>query len=336
MTATLRDVAREAGVSIRTVSRVVNHKAEIAHTTRQRVLSAISRLDYRPNTLARGLVSGKTRSLAVVIPQITDPFYPEFVQGVESVARAQEYHVFLSHTDDDPAQEYHTLEALAGKQVEGVILCGTRLNDAQLLQANALHTLVVITNRPPRTVPTIHVQEAEGLFAVTSHLIALGHHHIGHIARLQHGRSARLEGYQQAIAAHGLAANPQATVAVNVAHIESGRAAARRLLAQCPAVTAITCYNDLTAIGAMQACQMLGRQVPTDIAVVGFDDLTLAELVSPALTTVHVARHRLGQMAGELLLQLRADPTDIPAPWQLPTSLVVRASCGTTSAPSSA
>lgn len=328
MSATLRDVAREAGVSIRTVSRVVNNKDEIADSTRQHVLAVIDRLGYRPNVLARGLVSGKTRSIGVVIPQITDPFYPEFVQGVESVARAQEYHVFLCNTDEDPHQEYKTLEALAGKQVEGVILCGTRLSHDQILRAQALHNLVAVTDRPPAQVPTVHVHERAGLRTITTHLINLGHREIGHIARLQHGKSARLDGYQQAFVEYDLPLNRDHLEPIQLANIATGRVAAKRLLIRSPALTAITCYNDLVAIGALQACQELGRIVPTDIAIVGFDDIMLASLVQPALTTMHVDRFRLGQMASDLLMRMVDTADDDQPSLQLPTELVIRASCG--------
>ncbi|MEZ4677978.1 MAG: LacI family DNA-binding transcriptional regulator [Caldilineaceae bacterium] len=332
MTATLRDVAREAGVSIRTVSRVVNNKAEIAAETRQRVLAVIHRLQYRPNVLARSLVSGKTRSVAVVIPQITDPFYPEFVQGVESVVRQDDYHVFLSNTDEDPIQEYKTLEALAGKQVEGVILCGTRMSDEQLLQANQLHRLVVVTSRPPAGLSTVNVQEEAGLATITSHLIQLGHRHIGHIARVQHGRAARRDGYRSALQAHGLSTPDSYIEHISGAYIESGYSALQRLLEREPQLTAITCYNDLVAIGALQACAALGRAVPGDIAVVGFDDIQLASLVQPALTTMHVPRFRLGQMATEQLMALlHGNANGISAGdqiGQLATELIIRASCG--------
>ena len=331
MSATLRDVAREAGVSIRTVSRVVNNKAEIADDTRQRVLAVINRLGYRPNVLARGLVSGKTRSIAVVIPQITDPFYPEVVQGVESVARKVDYHVFLCNTDEDPIQEYKTLEALAGKQVEGVILCGTRMSNEQLLQANRLHKLVVVTSRPPTGLASINVHEQEGLATITTHLIDLGHRHIGHIARVQHERSARFDGYQQALMHHGLPTPRSYVKSVCSANIESGRLAVIELLQRAPMVTAITCYNDLLAIGAIQACTTLGRAVPDDISIVGFDDIPLASLIQPPLTTMHVPRFRLGQMATEQLIELLPDHhrccnDDWVQTDQLPTELIIRAS----------
>lgn len=339
MSATLRDVAREAGVSIRTVSRVVNNKDAIADGTRQRVLEIIQRLGYRPNTLARGLVSGKTRSLAVVIPQITDPFYPEFVQGVESVARAQEYHVFLCNTDEDPLQELKTLEALASKQVEGVILCGTRMDHEQLVQANQLHKLVIVTSHPPAGLVNVNVQEEAGFSVVTTHLIELGHRAIGHIPRLQHGVSARLDGYCQAMQQHGLSAPPAYVEPVNHSTIDEGRAATERLLARVPHLTAITCYNDLVAIGALQACKAMGRKVPEEMSIVGFDDILLASLVEPALTTMHVSRFDLGRMATERLFCMVSeqdrehDRVVIPQTVchsELPTQLIVRA---TSSAP---
>lgn len=330
MSATLRDVAREAGVSIRTVSRVVNNKDEIADETRQRVLDVIQRLGYRPNTLARSLVSGKTRSLAIVIPQITDPFYPEFVQGVESVARAQDYHVFLCNTDEDPSQELKILEALASKQVEGVILCGTRMSHEQLYQANRLHKLVMVTSRPPAGLTAVNVQEELGVVTLTTHLIELGHRAIGHIPRLQNGVSARLDGYRQAMQQHGLPTPSAYVEPVIHSTIEEGRAATLRLLDRVPQLTAITCYNDLVAIGALQACAARGSNVPQDISVVGFDDILLASLIDPPLTTMHVSRFELGHIATERLLcmlheQDSSGQTQEPYHNELPTELIVRA-----------
>lgn len=333
MSVTLQDVAREAGVSIRTVSRVINNRAEIAATTRQRVQAVIDQLEYRPNTLARGLVMGRTRSVAVVIPQITNPFFPEFVQGVESVARDQDYHVFLCNTDENAEQEFKTLDALASKQVDGVVLCGTRLSQEQLARAATQLKLVVVTSRTLADIPVINTLGRDGLQQITQHLIQLGHCQIGHIGWVQPGSSDRLDGYKEALRQNNLRVKDENIEIVNRAVIEQGRAATHALLARSPELTALTCYNDLVAIGVLQACAARSLQVPQEMAVVGFDDVQLASLVTPALTTMRVPRHHLGQTAMRLLLELMIEHPHTgqdatPHRINIPTSLVIRESCG--------
>jgi len=328
MGATMRDVAQRAGVSIKTVSRVVNGQGEISEATRKRVLDAIRDLDFRPNVLARGLVSGKTLSVGLIIPQITDPFFPEVVLGVESVARAQHYNVFLCNTNDDPQQELDYVDALAAKQVDGIILCGSRLSEEDLGRVAAQHPVSMLTSRRPRSAAVVSIRGEEGMSAATAHLIRLGHRAIGHIGWPPQGLNERAEGYRRALRQHGLPFEERWLVFVPRSSVEAGRFAARRLLAQAPEITAITCYNDLVAIGALQACAELGRRVPDDVAVTGFDDVPMSSLVTPALTTMRVPRYDLGRMVMELLLRVIASGGRHEEHLYVQPELVVRQTCG--------
>lgn len=328
MSVTMRDVAQRAGVSINTVSRVVNDHGEISEATRQRVLSAIDELGFRPNVLARSLVSGKSLSVGLVIPQITDPFFPEVVLGVESVARRQGYSVLLCNTNDDPQQELDYIDILAGKQVDGVILCGSRLNEQQLSSAAARHRIAVVTSRKPHGASVIALRGDSGLAAITTHLIGLGHRAIGHVGSSIGSGGERTDGYRRALREHGLTLNEDRMSIMQRPTIETGREGGHALLLRCPDVTAVTCFNDLIAIGVMRACAELGRRVPDDVAVVGFDDIDLASLVTPTLTTMHIPRFQLGEMAMELMLRVIADTGVHEESLAVYPELVVRESCG--------
>ena len=328
MAVTMRDVARQANVSINTVSRVVNGYGEVSAATRQRVLAAIDELGYRPNALARSLVSGKSQSVALIIPQITDPFFPEVVLGVESVARQQGYSVLLCNTNDDPQQEIDYINMLAGKQVDGFILCGSRLDEQQLQWAAGRQRIAAVTSRRPHGVSVIALRGDSGLRTITSHIIQLGHRRIGHVGSAIGSGGERTTGYRQALMAHGMPVDEGSIAIVQRATIDTGRTAARELLQRHPDITAITCFNDLVAIGALLACADLGRRVPDDVSVAGFDDIDLASLVSPALTTMRIPRFNLGQMVMELMLRVIADQGIHAESLAVEPELVVRQSCG--------
>ncbi len=329
MKVTVKDVAKKAGVSVATVSYVINDGPRpVTDETRNKVLQAIGELDYQPNALARGLVSGKTASIAVIIPQITDPFFPEFVQGVESIASKERYSVFLCNTENSAEKEMEYIATLAGKQVDGIILCGTRLGQEQLSQVSKIHKVAMVTSRVPRGSAAVSTPGEIGLYETTSHLIGLGHQTIGHLGFNLPDDSTRSDGYRRALRENGIGVDENRVVIVSKAGIETGRRAAKQLLDQAPDITAISCYNDLLAIGVLQACKELGIRVPQDMAVVGFDDIRLASLVTPALTTMHVARHKLGEIVMELLLRVINADGVYEEHLKIEAKLIIRESCG--------
>lgn len=328
MPVTLHDVAVKAGVSVKTVSRVINKQGEISETTRQHVLTIINELGYRPNTLARSLVSGKSSTIAVIIPQITDPFFPEVILGVEDVARQHGYNIFLCNTNDDPRQELYYVDVLASKQVDGIILCGSRLNAEQITAIARQHRVAILTSREPRASAVIRIAGDTGLLEITSHLIHLGHRRLGYVGGHIADEPDRLSGYQRALVESGIDPHDRWICLVQRVSIDAGYAAVKRLLQQASEITGITCYNDLMAVGALQACKELGLRVPEDVAVVGFDDVPLAALVTPGLTTMHVPRYKLGEMTMELLLRVIAANGMIDERLRIEPHLVIRDSCG--------
>jgi LacI family transcriptional regulator len=307
--ATIEDVARAAGVSRQTVSRAINDLGEISPRTRARVLRIAEEMGYRPSSIARGLATRRTRTLGLVIPDVANPFFSDVARGAEHEGYAGGYNVFLCNTDEDPERELAVLRSLEEKRVDGVVLCSSRLDDDELRQVVARQSAVVLVNRrlePARAengVGTVMLDDVAGGRMATQHLVDGGHRAVGFLAGPPASRSgrSRAEGYRAACTAADLSYSPTWTVPCP-AGVDGGHQAARDLLTARPELTALFCYNDLVAVGALRACAGLGRQVPDDLALVGFDDIMLAALVTPPLTTCHVPRYELGVQAMRLLL----------------------------------
>ncbi len=303
--ATLKDIARHANVSIRTVSRVVNGEGEISEDTRKRVQRIIEELGYRPNAVARTLVMGKSHLIATIIPQITDAFFPEFINGVQEACKAGGYSVLLGNTDEDPSQERVLIETMADKQVDGLILCGTRLGEEELSAIAERHHVVVITSQHPRNASTLHIPGNDGLYRTTGYLVEIGHRAIGHLGFRREGNCERLNGYRAALSANDIAFDPRLVVQTERLTVEEGRRAMAEMLEH--DVTAVACYNDVVAVGAMLECLDRGVRVPDEVSITGFDDIPLATMIRPTLTTIHVPRHQLGRTAASMLFDIVDD-----------------------------
>jgi LacI family transcriptional regulator len=327
---TMADVAREADVSVMTVSRVVNEKGEVSPATRQRVLEVIEQLGYRPSAIARGLATQRTCSVGLVMPDVANPFFSDVAHGVEHVAYAEGYNIFLCNTDEDPQRELSVLQSLEEKQVDGVVLCSSRLDDSELEAALAHHPAAVLVNRRFEgggVVGSALIDDEAGGRLATQHLLQAGHRAVGFLAGPLASRSSRQrsKGYRAALTAAALPHNPDWTRHCSPS-VQSGRETTRHLLTAHPELTALFCYNDLVAVGVLQACSDLGRQVPDDLAVIGFDDILLAALVIPSLTTCRVPRYELGAQAMRLLLDQINGCHDKCTEIVLQPELIVRAS----------
>jgi LacI family transcriptional regulator len=327
---TIADVAREVGVSLMTVSRVVNHKDGVSPATRQQVLDAIERLGYRPSGIARSLATQQTGTLGLVVPDVANPFFSDVARGVEHVAYAENYNVFLCHTEEDPMRELTVLESLEEKRVDGLVLCSSRLDDGALQEALARYPAVVLVNRrlEGNGVGTVLVDDVMGGQLAAKHLLDRGHQAIGFLVGPPDSRSGhrRVQGYRAVLAATGLSCAPACMHNCSPT-VESGRQATQELLTAYPELTALLCYNDLVAVGALRACVELGRQVPDDLAIVGFDDIPLAALVTPPLTTCRAPRYELGVQAMQLLLaQIEGGTEGGKTEIVLRPELIVRAS----------
>jgi LacI family transcriptional regulator len=307
------EVAREAGVSLMTVSRVINHKQDVNPKTRQRVLEVIQRLGYRPSGIARGLATRRTATLGLVVPDISNPFFSSVARGVEHVAYAGGYNVLLCNSEEDPEREWEVLLSLEDKHVDGVVLCSSRLEHARLKSVLSRHPAVVLVNRRLEAgVDHVLLDDEAGGGLVARHLLGCGHRRIGLLAGPAASYSARQReaGFRAALAMAGLFLEP-AWIHACAPTVAGGQQGAAQLLQARPDLTALFCYNDLVAVGALQAAAGLERRVPQDLAVVGFDDILLAGLVTPALTTCRVPLYELGsQAARSLLARIQGCPGD--------------------------
>jgi DNA-binding LacI/PurR family transcriptional regulator len=326
---TQADVARLAGVTQATVSFVLNgsHAISVPAETRQRIRDTADSLGYRPNALARGLSSGSSSLIAVTLPGVTD-FFSDVVHGIEDVARRYGYSVIISTTDDDPKQELANLDVFASRQVDGTIICGSRLEADELNHVAQDHRLAVLTRKTPVSAGIVKIPGEEGLYKITSHLIGLGHTAIGHIGWQPAGENEREPGYSRALRDHGITPDPRWVTVSLQATVEEGARCLTQLLERDPHLTAVTCYSDMLAIGALLAAKRLNRRVPEDLAIVGFDDMPVAAIVSPALTTIRVPRYKTGQMLMEILLRVIDAEGDYEEKQEVELELMVRESCG--------
>jgi LacI family transcriptional regulator len=301
----MADVAREAKVSVMTVSRVVNDKGEISPATRRRVLEVIERLGYRPSAIARGLATNRTGTLGLVVPDIANPFFSDIARGVEEKAYAVGYNVFLCSTYEDTARETQVLQSLEEKRIDGLVLCSSRLDDNTLRRLLAGFPAIALINRslPGYDADVVRVDSVAGGRLATRFLLEAGHVAVGFLTGPPTSVDGRLRvnGYHAALEAAGIQQDPDLERAC-ASNVAGGREAALEFLASKPELTALLCYNDLVAIGALLACSELNLRVPADLAVVGFDNIPMAAWVSPPLTTCGSPRFELGVQAMQLLL----------------------------------
>jgi DNA-binding LacI/PurR family transcriptional regulator len=306
---TINDVARTAGVSRQTVSRALNDKGEIDGSTKQRVLDAARELGYRPSRFARGLVRQDTTTIGLVIPDLLNPFFTEVAAGALEAARARGWHVIVYDTADRIDEERGTLEVVVS-QVDAVV--GYFSLDEAELDRHLSGIPAVLIGREHRTprFSSIRVEGATGVREAVDHLASRGHLRIGmldHASRA--GQSVRRKWFTDAMNAHGLNAD---AVEDAVQSVDGGAEALHELLARHPDLTAVFTFNDIIAIGALKAARRLGRTVPDDLAVIGFDGLQLGAVVHPALTSVALDTRRVGALAIEQAGKLLAGETQLP------------------------
>lgn len=314
---TIADVALKAGVSMQTVSRVINNKSEISAVTRQRVLDVIQQLGYRPNRVARSLVTQQTFTIGLVIPDIANPFFSELTRGAEDVAWENGYNVLLCNTVEKEERERASLHLLEETRVDGVILCSSRMSDEELFPMLESFRSVVLVNRPspPRAAGVVRIDDFEGGFTAANTLLNAGCRELAFLAgpTRSYSSSERLRGSIAAMQAHGVPVCPERQ-RFCAPRRKAGYEEALELLKLFPQIDAFVCYNDLVAVGALQACADLGRAVPGDIAIIGFDDIVLSRVVSPPLTTFNISKVQMGASAARMLferIQGRQDQEEI-------------------------
>jgi LacI family transcriptional regulator len=328
---TVADIAREAGVSMMTVSRVINDKPEVSVATRRRILEIIDRLNYTPSGIARSLATHRSAAIGLVIPDVSNPFFADVARGAEQVAWAEGYNIFLCNTEEKPEHELAAVQSLEEKRVDGVVLF-SRLESRQLVGVLKHLSAAVLINRQTakkndRNIGSVRLDDELGGQLVTRHLLGRGRREIGFLAGplTSHSGQARTKGYLRTLAEAG--SKPDSRWMRPCAPtVEGGHAAARELLSAQPELSALFCFNDLVAVGALQACAELGRAVPGDLAIAGYDDIPLAALVTPPLTTCRTPRYELGAEAVRLLLNRIRGNDDPCTEVVLPPQLVIRGS----------
>jgi DNA-binding LacI/PurR family transcriptional regulator len=294
-------VARESGVSISTVSRVFTMPGLVSEPTRDRVAAVATRLGYHPNRAARGLITGKTGNLGVIVPDLGNPFFQAVLRGAQTRARETDHWVFLADSEEDPRAEHELIVQLA-KQVDGIILCASRMTAPQL-EEMAAHTRLVLVNRRAAGAPWVLMDYAGATQQAVDHLIALGHRRIGYLNGPQGSWSNR-ERRRVLRSAARKNRFELAEFGPLVPSFAAGVHAAE--LAHAAGVTAIVAYNDLMAIGVLSRFNDRGIPVPGQVSVVGFDDIEMAAMASPALTTAAMPKREAGRAAVDLLLGLLA------------------------------
>ena len=294
-------------MSIATVSRVLNESDhKVSKETRKRVLHAIRELDYRPNALARGLLMKKTKTIGIIIPDISNPYYAEIVRGMQDMAERNGYDVILQNTDRNQDRIVKSIYLLREKIVDGVIFSGGIIHGYEPLSAlKELRERVVVIGRHEVNFPAALVDNIGGASQAIQHLIDQGHKRIGFIGGPENSTTMidRLKGYESALAQNGCPMD-DALLKWGDLNPESGFEATKHLLEQKNRPSAILAGNDQMAFGAIHAARQLGFKVPKDLAVVGFDDVPLSAYFEPPLTTVKIPRYRLGEGTMEMLIDL--------------------------------
>jgi LacI family transcriptional regulator, galactose operon repressor len=328
---TIRDVARAASVSVATVSRVLNGKEPVREDTRRRIRAVVERLHYFPHGAARSLITRRTNTLGVLLPDVYGEFFSEVIRGIDSCARQRGYHLLVSGSHSDGTEIEAVLRAARGR-VDGWIVMSPEL-DTRVLKRNLTDGLpAVLLNGVANGDPfdSIRVDNYGGARAMVRHLISLGHRRIAHLAGPVGNRDAseRLRGYRDSMRTVSSRPSRELEMAGDFRE-EAGLAAGRLLLAWKNPPTAVFAANDAMAIGLLSSLQEGRVRVPEDLAVAGFDDIPIARFATPPLSTVRVPIAELGAQATGLLLKaLTGPPARVRRHETLPTTLVLRASCG--------
>lgn len=334
---TMADVARSAGVSVATVSHVLNGTRPVLPHTRQAVLDAVEQLGYTPNTLARSLVTSRTRSIGLAVSAISNPYFTEILQGVEAAALAEGYSLLIADPHDDPAHERRVVQLLHERRVDGMIVAPSAHPDdlVAYLTRHAVPTVLLdrVLDAPaggaaPRF-DQVCAENAAPTARLVTHLAELGHRRIGLVAGLP-GLSTtgeRISGYRHGLAAAGLPYDERLVVHGDSATGGAERATARLLSLAAPP-TALVSANNAMTIGALRALRSRGLAVPGDVALCCFDDFAWADLFAPRLTAIAQPSRELGATAVRVLLERLAQPERAARTVRLPCSFVHRTSCG--------
>jgi LacI family transcriptional regulator len=331
MPVTIKDVARESGVNISTVSRALNDEYGVHPETREHVAAVAARLNYRPNRVARGLVTGRSNSLALIVSDIRNPFFAEVARGAEDAARAAGCDLVLCNSDLDGTKQMQYVQSLLEKRVDGILMNSVsvlrRVHQQELARCPVP---IVLLNRAAsrNAFSTVVADNVAGGELAGRHLLALGHREIAHITGPKHhgNLTDRARGFVKALKAAPKTPAPWILHGEN--SFSGGIDLTQTLLRERRDITAIFAANDIMAFGAARAIYETGRRIPEDISLIGFDNIELSSVLHPPLTTIQQPRYDIGKAAVEILLRLSAKSSEgKPEHRLLPVELIERQSC---------
>lgn len=330
MTVTIYDVAREAGVSMATVSRVVNNNPNVKPQTRKKVFEAIERLGYRPNAVARGLASKKTTTVGVVIPDISNSIFAEVARGIEDIANMYHYNIILCNADKKKDKEIRVINTLLEKQVDGLLFMGGAITEdhLQAFQTSTVPIVLCATTEESGAIPSVDIDHREAAYDAVQALIRQGHRLIAMISgTLQDPTNgyARFQGYKRALEEAGIPYQEE-YVRVGNYRYESGMEAVQYFLELPERPTAIFAATDEMAIGAIHSIQDFGLKIPEDISVISVDNVRMASMVRPQLTTVAQPMYDIGAVSMRLLTKLMKKEPVEDTKVILPHQLILRQS----------
>ncbi|KRG14571.1 catabolite control protein A [Lederbergia galactosidilytica] len=305
MNITIYDVAREANVSMATVSRVVNGNPNVKPATRKKVMEVIQRLEYRPNAVARGLASKKTTTVGVIIPDISSIFYAELARGIEDIATMYKYNIILSNSDQNLDKEMHLLNTMLGKQVDGIVFMGGHITETHIDEFKRSPVPVVLAGSidPSGGVPSINIDYRQATYDAVSSLIEQGHKHIGFVIGPLNNPinlEQKLVGYKDALEAAGIEFQEEYVVEGDETY-ESGLEVWSKFTEMEKRPTAIIAGNDDMAIGIMNGAQDEGVSIPNELEIISSDDTKLATMVRPQLSSISQPLYDIGAVAMRLL-----------------------------------
>ena len=329
----IKAVAKKAGVSVATVSRVLNHPESVANPTKEHILEVMNSLDYTPNWFARGLKLNKTNVIALMVPEILDQGYMEIAKGVEDVAKQKKHSILLCSTEEDRAKELENIENFILRKIDGLIIVSSVLNKKDLSQFKKTKMPIVFIgrNKEQKGLNVVYTNYKEATTEAINHLIEVGHKNIGMVygSRPKSENMEKLEGYKSAILAAKLKM-VEGNIVEEENTIDGGYLAVSKILSQKDKPDAIFASSDNMAIGAMEKIKQLGLKIPEDIAVIGFDNLKISGYLEPKLTTVAKPMYRMGLIAARLLFDIMEENNGENEPQEIliQSKIKVRKSCG--------